>query len=130
MGERQRGHSNTICGHRLLYQIQNMFGKRVQDFDAPEGEWMQWVPQLEQSLTLGAIGPVPTDLTNLDGREEMHLANAEAVAPRELRALAMEPISAFLQVQGLDKAIGIQKWAKDSAAALAEAAAEQFDLAG
>jgi len=57
---------HNFCGHRLLYQVQNMFGKRVQVFDAPEGEWMRWVPQLEQSSTLGAVGPVATDLTNLD----------------------------------------------------------------
>uniref|UniRef100_A0A7S2NHY5 Uncharacterized protein n=1 Tax=Alexandrium andersonii TaxID=327968 RepID=A0A7S2NHY5_9DINO len=50
----------------------------------------------------------------------------EALATKDARALAMEQMTAFIEDSGLDSVIGVQRWAKQTAMEMCEAAAHLF----
>lgn len=41
--------SDELCLHRFQHKLQHTFGKKVQSFNPPEGEWMRWDPALSAS---------------------------------------------------------------------------------
>jgi len=48
---------HDLCVHRFMYRLRNTFGKKVQDFNPPDGEWMRWYcPPPERKYKLPLVG--------------------------------------------------------------------------
>merc|ERR1712217_709138 len=55
------GLGHQLCAHRLQCKLASAFGKKVQMFTPPDGEWMRWSPCLS-----GATGSQTCNGLNLD----------------------------------------------------------------
>mmetsp|Transcript_8040 Transcript_8040/g.16951 ORF Transcript_8040/g.16951 Transcript_8040/m.16951 type:complete len:944 (+) Transcript_8040:99-2930(+) len=191
---------HELCTYRFNYKLTHTYGKKVQDFVPPEGEWMRWAtpvaaalkapaeekpaetetetaPAVEKkpaedlkgivavdwllgrSLFAGAqyvanakrgeapaaetegaeAPPVPgARLTTVKAaacavaglrrtvEQKLILHAGESMSAKDMRSLAMAPTDALLEELELDQVIGIQRWAKDAATTLYEAAATEF----
>jgi len=58
--------------------------------------------------------------------QKLILHAGESMSAKDMRSLAMAPTDALLEELELDQVIGIQRWAKDAATTLYEAAATEF----
>jgi len=179
---------HALCAYRFHCKMLSSYGKKVQTFAAPEGQWMRWASP--SSLAAARAGPEGSDAQEqarevdreraaviYDGYQKMLrqeqqpegaspqggdvaadanraagglslrtleestramvafrrrlerrliVRAAEEMSTKELRAAAIEHMHAFLEEVGLDKVIGLERWARETADDIARTAADEF----